>query len=351
MLGEGHFQSPPSFALDLNRRYFLTSESVMGVEERRIQVSPQGLALEIRDVKIVPGRFANLPCEGCFRIVASFDECSIVPLDHNPFWLKYGTLVLTRKVSNHPFFGCVYRHYYVLQIVALAFHKPDPARDGCGNLDCLHFLPAVETAVRFDCRLQQVIHKASDYFLCHCLLGVGSDRARSCGRWKGEAKHRPAAFRLGFRCLVLDYVPVFDEYPILEANNICDDPTSCQPVAGKASMQNDILAISRSKGIFVSKRCRDRLDEVKKSTATRRNMGAMLNVVGRPESLSRCVIALVEEQVKRFENNVFILGIAIYSHNSSLFVRRTEFKMWPVGAVSISENVLRYPTRRLSYAG
>src|ERR1700733_15471646 len=214
MLGEGHFQSPPSFALDLNRRDFLTSESVMGVEERRIQVSPQGLALEIRHVKIVPRRFANLAFEGCFRIVASFDECSIVPLDHNPFWLKYRTLVLTRKVSDHPFFRCVHRHYYVLQIVALALHKPDPARDGCRNLDCLHFLPTVETAVRFDCRLQQVIHKASDYFVCHCLLDVGGDCARSCSRWKGEAKHGPAALRLGFRCLVLDYVPVLDEDPI-----------------------------------------------------------------------------------------------------------------------------------------
>jgi hypothetical protein len=64
-------------------------------------------------------------------------------------------------------------------------------------------------------------------------------------------------------------------------------------------------------------------DEIKKPTAARGDVGAMLNVVGRPESFCRYVISLVEKQFKRFENHIFIVGTTNSSHNSSSFVRKS----------------------------
>jgi hypothetical protein len=88
-------------------------------------------------------------------------------------------------------------------------------------------------------------------------------------------------------------------------------------MAGIASMQNDKVAFSGGTGVFVPKRRRQRLDEIKKPTAARSYIRAMLNVVGRPEALGRDVISLVEKHFKRFENNVFICGTRNSSHNSS----------------------------------
>ena len=44
------------------------------------------------------------------------------------------------------------------------------------------------------------------------------------------------------------------------------------------------------------------IDEIKEAVATRRDMRTMLNVIGRPVTLSPCVITLVEQRVESFQD-------------------------------------------------
>src|SRR5713101_8553035 len=56
----------------------------------------------------------------------------------------------------------------------------------------------------------------------------------------------------------------------------------------------------------VPKRRRNVLNEIEQAIATRRDMSAMLDVVGRPITLSCFVVTLIEERVEGFKDKCFV---------------------------------------------
>src|SRR4029450_3850016 len=71
------FQAAPGLAVNLNGSDFLTGKSLVGVEERRVDIGIQRLAAEVRHVEIVPWRELILSLERRFGIVAGCDDGSI----------------------------------------------------------------------------------------------------------------------------------------------------------------------------------------------------------------------------------------------------------------------------------
>jgi hypothetical protein len=54
VIGEGHFQAPPRFTIDLDGSDFFADESRPRVQERHIQVRPLRLPHKIGEVNVVP---------------------------------------------------------------------------------------------------------------------------------------------------------------------------------------------------------------------------------------------------------------------------------------------------------
>jgi hypothetical protein len=58
---------------------------------------------------------------------------------------------------------------------------------------------------------------------------------------------------------------------------------------------------------FILQRRRYALDEIEQTVATGLDMSAVLDIVGRPIALGRCVVTFVEESIKGLENERLIL--------------------------------------------
>src|SRR5882724_428030 len=145
---EGHLQSPPGFPVDLNRSDLLGSESVIGVEKRRVQVGPQCFSDEVSHMDVVPRRFSLLPFKRLLWIIAGLEQGSVPSFDHDTVGFENGTLVLARKVDGESLISGIRRHYYILEKVSLTLDIPDCARNRCCNLDRLKLVPSLETAMR-----------------------------------------------------------------------------------------------------------------------------------------------------------------------------------------------------------
>ncbi len=70
---------------------------------------------------------------------------------------------------------------------------------------------------------------------------------------------------------------------------------------------------------LILERGRNALDEIKKAIATRFDMGAMLNVMGRPVTLSRRIIAPVEQRIKSLQDEFLVFCLKCVLH-TVLFV-------------------------------
>src|SRR5471030_3335218 len=60
VIGKDHFEPAPSFSLDLDGTHFLGEETRLRVQKGRIEIGPQRLALEVRDVQRIPGCLSSL---------------------------------------------------------------------------------------------------------------------------------------------------------------------------------------------------------------------------------------------------------------------------------------------------
>ena len=83
-------------------------------------------------------------------VVAGLDQSPLHRFDHNAVRLENRPLVLAGEVHDEAFIPGFGGQNHVLKKVALALDPPDPARDGCGNLNRLHLIPTIETAVRLN---------------------------------------------------------------------------------------------------------------------------------------------------------------------------------------------------------
>src|SRR6266481_847251 len=130
---------------------------------------------------------------------------------------------------------------------------------------------------------------------------------RSCVDVKRASEHGITAHGLLLCRLVLNDIPVFDKYPILETNDIGGDPVHRQAKTGETSMDNHEVSPGEDHSRLILQRRRKALDEIKESSAARFDVRTVLDVVWRPESFCDRIIALVEERVECFHDEGLVL--------------------------------------------
>jgi hypothetical protein len=96
----------------------------------------------------------------------------------------------------------------------------------------------------------------------------------------------------------LNHIPVLDEYPILDPENVRRDPVHECPEPRKTSVDNDEVALSNDHPRLVFQRRREALDEVEEALTAGGDVRAVLDVGGRPVALSREVVSLVEQAIE-----------------------------------------------------
>jgi hypothetical protein len=95
--------------------------------------------------------------------------------------------------------------------------------------------------------------------------------------------------------LVLNDIPVFDENPILQANDVRCYPVHRRFDVGEPAMNDDVVTFCKTHpGLMLERRTRG-FDEVEELVSFRLDMGVVLNVVGRPEPLRRRLVAFIEQ--------------------------------------------------------
>jgi hypothetical protein len=100
---------------------------------------------------------------------------------------------------------------------------------------------------------------------------------------------------------------VFDENSILQANDVGCDPVHRQSNVGESAMNDDVVTFCKNLPRLILERRRRGLDEVEEPVSSRLDMGAALNVVGRPKSLRSRVVSLIEQGIECFQHDRLIL--------------------------------------------
>jgi hypothetical protein len=87
---------------------------------------------------------------------------------------------------------------------------------------------------------------------------------------------------------------VFGQHPVDNAHDVGGDPVSRASGARESPVDDDKVAFGHDHARLVLEGRGSTLYEVEETFSARLDMGAVLNVVGRPEVFSCRVIALVE---------------------------------------------------------
>src|SRR5260370_1618287 len=129
-----------------------------------------------------------------------------------------------------------------------------------------------------------------------------------------SSEHGPLAYRLFFRRFILNDVPMLDKDSVLNAHNICGNPIHRSTETTKSPVHDHEVSLGHDRSRFVLQRWWDALDEIEQTLTTRCDMSAVLNVGGRPESFCCHIIALVEECVKRLQDEGLVLFECSFRH-------------------------------------
>src|SRR6202171_4898238 len=114
---------------------------------------------------------------------------------------------------------------------------------------------------------------------CHRSLSVETCSFSSLSR-ECSSEHGLLAYRLFFRHFILNDVPMLDKDPVLNAHNICGNPIHRSTETAKSPVHDHEVSLSHDRSRFVLQCWRDALDEIEQTLTTRRDMSAVLNVVG-----------------------------------------------------------------------
>ena len=139
---------------------------------------------------------------------------------------------------------------------------------------------------------------------------------RSCVDGKRASEHGITAHGLLLCRLVLNDIPVFDEYPILETNNIGGNPVHRQAKTGETAVDNHEVSTGEAHSRLILQRGRKALDEIKEPTAARFDVRTVLDVVWRPESFCGRIVTLLKSVSNASKTRVLfcsgvVLGIVI----------------------------------------
>jgi hypothetical protein len=94
--------------------------------------------------------------------------------------------------------------------------------------------------------------------------------------------------------LVLNYIPVLGQNPVLDAKYVNYNPSRRLAAARKPPVYDYEISICHNYSRFILECWREALDEIKQALATRLNIRTMLYVVRRPIVLSRYIVTLIE---------------------------------------------------------
>src|SRR5271154_3133497 len=122
-----------------------------------------------------------------------------------------------------------------------------------------------------------------------------------------SSEHGRAAFRLLFRGLILNDIPMLREFPGFNTHNVSGDPIRRSTEIAESTVHDDEVSLSQDGPSFVFQCWRDVPNEVEQTVATRCDMSAVLNVVRRPESFCGLIVTLVKECVERFQHEGLVL--------------------------------------------
>ena len=124
---------------------------------------------------------------------------------------------------------------------------------------------------------------------------------------KRVAEHRAPALGLLFGGLVLNDVPVLDKNSVLQANDVRCDPVHRKANIGEPAMKDDVVAFCKNHSGFILERLRRGFNEVEEPVSSGLDVSAMLNVLGRPETLRGNVVSLVEQGIECLQHDRLVL--------------------------------------------
>jgi hypothetical protein len=112
---------------------------------------------------------------------------------------------------------------------------------------------------------------------------------------KRFAEHGKSALGCLTGGLVLNHIPVLHENSIYYSNDVRHNPVRGRSECGKSPVQDDEAPFGQNCTGLIAKGRWNALDEIEQAVATRRDMNAMLDVVGSPITPSSFVVTLIEE--------------------------------------------------------
>src|SRR5579859_6440833 len=126
---------------------------------------------------------------------------------------------------------------------------------------------------------------------------------------KRSSEHWVSALGLLLGRLVLDHIPVLDQNAVLDADNVGSNPVHRLAEARESAVHDHELFFGNYRSRFVLQCGRHTLDEIEQTLPTRRDMGAVLDVVRGPVGLGRSIVPFVEQCVEGLQNKrlIFLL--------------------------------------------
>src|SRR6267143_7613 len=104
---------------------------------------------------------------------------------------------------------------------------------------------------------------------------------------------------------------MFDQNAVLDANDVRRNPVHRLAEARKSPVHDHKIFFGHNRSRFVLQRRRDALNELKEAVTSRFDMGAVLDVVGRPIALSRCIVSHIKQRVESFKYKRFSIPVSI----------------------------------------
>src|SRR5260370_15746735 len=132
--------------------------------------------------------------------------------------------------------------------------------------------------------------------------------------WKCVPEHGPLAYRLFFRCFMLNDVPMLDKDSVLNAHDICGNPVHREAEVRKSPVHDHEVSLGHNHSRFILQRWRKALDEIEQALTTGSDMRAVLDVVWRPKLLGSPVVTLVEYDIERCQDKSFVFRLNCTIH-------------------------------------
>src|SRR5258708_18243934 len=159
MRGKAPTKPAPDFLSLRPRSDFVYLDTRHGQQERRGQICPQRVSVEIRPMERIPRRCFLMPFEGIARVQSFRDDGAVDGLDRDALGRKRCPLI--GRAKRHD--GCAlcvqpYGHLPRRRILDKALHAPQGAAGYNGGAPRCKRLPSGKAAMGFDDALQQLVH-------------------------------------------------------------------------------------------------------------------------------------------------------------------------------------------------